>query len=280
MRRDAGIWIRDPVDKGEKGCAATSRRCSISNRPQRMTKSKPPRCNSCANSPASTSPRRPMRKPSTAPSRRSQPQPAGYCHRCTRMRRRATARSRPRRRATDGSSGLAEMRPARRGGAFLESRYRAGAVARSSLLLVLVLVLFLFLVLAVMVVIIVVTGFIVVFGRFQRLALGGFAFLGLLCFTLARSLVVFIGIEQQVQPRHHLFDRRQLPGRAGFAARTGFASCAGLALRASLAARPLRTGLARRPRLAARTFRSGPSGMALRSGPTRFGAWALAAPAG
>src|SRR5258708_25419288 len=120
------------------------------------------------------------------------------------MRRRATARSRPRRRANDRSCGLAEMRPARRGGAFLESRYRAGAVARSSLLLVLVLVLFLFLVLAVMVVIIVVgastalrcspaTGFIVVFGRFQRLALGGLAFLGLLCFTLARSLVVFIG---------------------------------------------------------------------------------------
>src|SRR5260370_26397574 len=191
------------------------------------------------------------------------------------MRRRATARSRPRRRANDRSCGLAEMRPARRGGAFLESRYRAGAVARSSLLLVLVLVLFLFLVLAVMVVIIVVTGFIVVFGRFQRLVLGGFAFLGLLCLTLARSLVVFIGIEQQVQPRHHLFDRRQLPGRAGFAARTGFASCAGLALRAGLAARALRTGLARRTRLAARTFRSGPSGMALRSGPTRFAAWAL-----
>src|SRR5258708_857479 len=183
------------------------------------------------------------------------------------MRRRATARSRPRRRANDRSCGLAEMRAARRGGAFLESRYRAGAVARSSLLLVLVLVLFL--VLAVMVVIIVVTGFIVVFGRFQRLVLGGFAFLGLLCLTLARSLVVFIGIEQQVQPRHHLFDRRQLPGRAGFAAR------AGLALRAGLAARALRTGLARRTRLAARTFRSGPSGMALRSGPTRFAAWAL-----
>src|SRR5258708_19893345 len=131
------------------------------------------------------------------------------------MRRRATARSRPRRRANDRSCGLAEMRPARRGGAFLESRYRAGAVARSSLLLVLVLVLFLFLVLAVMVVIIVVTGFIVVFGRFQRLALGGFAFLGLLCFTLARSLVVFIGIDHQGQHRHHLFHPRQLPARAG-----------------------------------------------------------------
>src|SRR5258708_8180753 len=182
------------------------------------------------------------------------------------MRRRATARSRPRRRANDRRWGLAEMRPDRRGGSFLESRYRAGAVARSSLLLVLVL--FLFLVLAVMVVIIVVTVFIVVFGRFQRLVLGGFAFLGLLCLTLARSLVVFIGIKQQVQPRHHLFDRRQLPGRAGFAARTGFASCAGLALRAGLAARPFRAGLAPRPRLSARTFRSAPSGMAPRSRPT------------
>jgi hypothetical protein len=105
----------------------------------------------------------------------------------------------------------------------------------------------------------------------QRGVRGGFLF--------AHATMIFPGIEDQVQPRHHLFDRRQLAGWSGFAARTGLARRAGLALRPGFAARSrfaLRPGLARRagvawsPGLAARTFDSGPAWMSLRTGFSRL----------
>jgi len=43
-------------------------------------------------------------------------------------------------------------------------------------------------------------------------------------FALAQPLVVFPGVEQQMQPRDHLVERRQLAGRTGFAARAGRAA--------------------------------------------------------
>src|SRR5258708_7140518 len=86
---------------------------------------------------------------------------------------------------------------------------------------------------------------IVMFGACQRHAFGGVA-IGAL--TLTHPLVIFPCIEQKMQPRHHLFDRRQRSGRTGLAARAGFAPYAGLALRAYLAAGTLRAGLAWRTR--------------------------------
>src|SRR6202030_569598 len=77
--------------------------------------------------------------------------------------------------------------------------------------------------------------------RFKRLALG------LLEFAL--FAVIFPGVEDQMQPRHHLFDRRQLAGRPGLAARALFARRTGLSLRPGLAAFALRTGVSRRPTL-------------------------------
>ena len=53
-----------------------------------------------------------------------------------------------------------------------------------------------------------------------------YAFRGL---AFAYFPVVFPGIENQMQPRHHLFDRRQLAGRTSLAARTGFNSSIQLA---------------------------------------------------
>ncbi|SHG09337.1 hypothetical protein [Bradyrhizobium erythrophlei] len=123
-----------------------------------------------------------------------------------------------------------------------------------------------------MLVIVVVFGPFAVLARLQHGAFDGFTLGG---FALAQSLVILVGIEHEMQPRHHLLDRRQRPARTGFAARAGRALRAGLALRARLAARALRPGLALRTRLAARTFRSGPSGMALRTRTTRLAACAL-----
>src|SRR5439155_14230518 len=102
------------------------------------------------------------------------------------------------------------------------------------------------------------------FGRlaFRSLSLGGLAF--------AHFPVVFPGIENQMQPGHHLLDRRQLARRSGFAARTGSTLRAGLALRAGLTARALRAdftlraGLAVRSGFAARAFEARRSGMPLR----------------
>jgi hypothetical protein len=55
-------------------------------------------------------------------------------------------------------------------------------------------------------------------------------------FLFARFLVILPGIEDQMQPRHDLLDRRQLAGRTGFAAWSAFATGAGFALRALFAA--------------------------------------------
>jgi hypothetical protein len=123
--------------------------------------------------------------------------------------------------------------------------------------------------------------------QFRSFLRGGFA----------RTPVLFPGIEDQLQPRHHLFDGGQLPWRpslsawsglatrAGLTARAGFASEARLALwsglaalalgtwpalRTGLTALALQTGFARRPGFAARTFRTGPAWMALRSGSPRL----------
>jgi hypothetical protein len=145
------------------------------------------------------------------------------------------------------------------------------------LVLVFSLVLFLLLVFAI-VVIIRIVGPLAGFARRQRFAFGGGAFGR---FQFAHATMIFPCIEDQMQPRYQLFDRRQLAGRSGFAARTRLALRAGLALGTRFAARALRAGftlrarpatLALRPRfalwtsLAARTFRAGPAGMALRSG--------------
>jgi hypothetical protein len=47
----------------------------------------------------------------------------------------------------------------------------------------------------------------------------GFALGHLDCLTFALALVIFVGVEQQMQPRHHLFDRRQLRSRRSALAR-------------------------------------------------------------
>ena len=94
---------------------------------------------------------------------------------------------------------------------------------QEGLLLVLLAVLLLFLVIVVLVVIIIseVDGVDVKRDRFRCRALGGIALGELGGFTLLGALVVFPGVEDHVQPRHHLLDRRQLSGRAGFTARAG-----------------------------------------------------------
>jgi hypothetical protein len=146
------------------------------------------------------------------------------------------------------------------------------------------------------VVVLVVGRFAIYIGFQRRLYLfGGQTFSGLACggfgrLALAQALVIFPGVEQQMQPRHHLFDRRQLAGRTSLAARTGFAPHAGLALGTGLAPhaglalgtglapRPylaLRAHLALRPGLAARTLQTGPPRMALWSGTPRLTARAL-----
>ena len=98
-------------------------------------------------------------------------------------------------------------------------------------------------------------------------AFGRFAFPGL--------SVVFPGIEDHVQPRHDLLDRRQLAGRAGLAARPLRPGLAQRPRRTGLAARPFRTGLALRSRLAARSLRTGPAGMTLRAGTSGLAARSL-----
>jgi hypothetical protein len=121
-----------------------------------------------------------------------------------------------------------------------------------------------------------------ILGHRQRLAFGSFALGG---FKLAHAPVIFPGIEDQMQPRQDLFDRRQLAGRTGFPARTcralwtGFAlgACftaralgAGFALRTGFAALALGAEFALRAWFAARAFGPGPSGMALRAGASRL----------
>src|SRR5229473_583856 len=54
----------------------------------------------------------------------------------------------------------------------------------------------------------------------QRFACGSFAFRRF-ALVLAHSPVVLPGIEDEMQPGHHLFDRRQLAGWSGMALRSG-----------------------------------------------------------
>ena len=92
--------------------------------------------------------------------------------------------------------------------------------------------------------------------------------LGLL--KLALFAVVFPGIEDQMQPRQHLIDRRKPAGRSWFATRTLFALRPGLFLRSGLAAFALRAGLARWLWFAARAVGPAPPGMPLRTGTSRL----------
>ena len=82
---------------------------------RRTRKSTPPRCNSCASSPASTRRRRPMPRPSTAPSPKSPTARAVCWRRCKPSRcRRATVRSRPRRRESASRAAGSAERPVHR----------------------------------------------------------------------------------------------------------------------------------------------------------------------
>jgi hypothetical protein len=153
-------------------------------------------------------------------------------------------------------------------------------------------VLALFLLLAALILFIVfvmlgVAGLRIRFGLFARGAFGLLAILlllrrALLAFALALLLVVFKSLEDEMQPRHHLVDRRQLTwgphlaaralwaGSALRAVRPCFAARSGLALRALFAALALRADLSLRAGFAARTFGARAARMALRSGTTRF----------
>jgi hypothetical protein len=94
----------------------------------------------------------------------------------------------------------------------------------------------------------------------------GFTLGGLEGLAFALALVVFVSVEQQVQPWHHLVDRRQLAGQTRFAARSLFARSARLSLRPRFAAWALWSGFTRLAlwsRFAALTFRAGPARMAL-----------------
>jgi hypothetical protein len=114
------------------------------------------------------------------------------------------------------------------------------------------------------------------FGRGQRFALRAFhrRLLGSLQFrsfaldgfALAHAPVILPRIENQMQPWHHLFDRRQLAGRTGLAARAGRARHARLALRPDFTHFSLRT------RFAAFALGTGYAGFSLR---TRFATLAL-----
>ncbi len=73
LRNNPPHWR--PPSKGPR-CAATSRRYSTSTHPPPNWRSAMPRCSSCASSAASTCPRRPIARPSTAPWEKSQPRRA------------------------------------------------------------------------------------------------------------------------------------------------------------------------------------------------------------
>jgi hypothetical protein len=101
---------------------------------------------------------------------------------------------------------------------------------------------FLLLATVVVVLIAVVTVRFTVFGDFHRLALLRFKRVALGLLKLALFAVVFPGIEDHMQPRQHLIDRRKPAGRSWFATRTLFALRPGLSLRV----RARRVCLARR----------------------------------
>src|ERR1700738_1332028 len=101
----------------------------------------------------------------------------------------------------------------------------------AQLLLVLLLILAALLLLALFVVLVLIAvGHLAVIAFSQRFVNAGFVFGGLGGLAFALALVVFPGVKQQMPPRHHLLDRRQLAGWAGLSARTRVAPHAGLAL--------------------------------------------------
>jgi hypothetical protein len=175
-------------------------------------------------------------------------------------------------------------RPRLSGAALHAALCRGHGSASSARLFVLVAVLLLFLLFLVVVAVCPVALVInervriaIVLNRsFQRLALGGFA--------LALTAPLVPSVEELLQLGEHLFDRRQLTGRAGLAARAlrtvrssrsarsgfalfalrpSFARCSRLALRAGLAARAVRAAPPRMP------LRSRPSGFTLLATRTR-----------
>src|SRR5579871_3339115 len=94
-----------------------------------------------------------------------------------------------------------------------------------------------------------------------ELALGPFLRLALFLFLkLPRLLVVLPGLEDEMQPRHHLVDRGQPPGRAGG---SGFSLRAGFSLWPRFAAFSLRPGLAHGAARCGRTGLSDRSWMTL-----------------
>lgn len=125
-------------------------------------------------------------------------------------------------------------------------------------------------------------------GRVVGLLHGGFQRLSLGSFMLALAAPLVPGVEQLIEPRQHLLDRRQWAGRPGLAARalrprrplrsdrsrcTGGPARSGFALRTGLARRsglPDRPRLALRSWLAARAIRPALAWMTLRSRPPRF----------
>lgn len=118
-------------------------------------------------------------------------------------------------------------------------------------------------------------------GGFARRLLesfGGKTLLELAGFAGALRFVVFVGVEDQMQPGHHLLDRGERTGGAGLAARALFAAWtlrALLAARTLLAAQALFTAGTLRAGLALRADRTGlaigarlagDAGFALRTG--------------
>src|SRR5581483_3253897 len=229
----------------------------------------------------------------------------GCCRRCTLRPRRATALSRQRKPRNVRGSGSGDRsararRPSapRHSGAVHStepgiSRFQVWFFGPSrndgerELLLVLipvfpVLVLFLVLLLflaalarAILIEPVAVIGEILVLEHLHRLALSRFLRGALGGLLLALLAIVLIGVEDQMQPRHHLLDRRQLAGRPRFAARAGGALRPLFALRPWFAARTLRPRLAKWPclalrsRLATRAIGAALAGMTLRAGTPR-----------
>lgn len=141
--------------------------------------------------------------------------------------------------------------------------------------------------------------------EFGGMTFGSFMLLAFRSFACAPGAMLFIGIEDRLQPRQNFLERGQAAGRALFTAWTLSADGTLLALRAFRAARTLnarfsiraslagnaclalRSGFSLRSRfalsaglagdtcLAARAFRAGTAGMTLRAGMSGLALWSL-----
>ena len=162
---------------------------------------------------------RPMPTRSTAPFPKSRRPPAGCWRRCIPMRRRATARSRPRRQGSGRGCGSDSSGTSGSNDVNAGSAVRARAAPPRLLLVFAPLLLFLVLA-SIVVVVLRVVGGVVEFDSVAACAspFGSCAFGG---FELAHPAVILPGIEHHLQPWDDLLDRRQWAGRTGFAARTG-----------------------------------------------------------